>query len=452
MTPNDTVIQFIRESHWPDFPTDVRHQALRCLLDALGALLAGSATPPGRLVARIACSQYGGDEATILVDGRRVSAAGAALANGFAANALDIDDGYRLVKGHPGACVLPVVLAAAETASACRGLELLTALVIGYELGMRAGRIRHATYGCYHSSGSWGAVAGAAAAGRIMGLAAGTLRHALGAAEYHAPIAPMMKGIATPSMGKDSIGWGNMTAMLAVLMAREGFTGIEPLFADAPDPAWIGGLGAEWLIRSLYFKPYAACRWAQPAVDGALRIKAQKGILPADIRAIRIRSFEAACALRTGPPASTEEAQYNLAYPVAAALIDGEVGPRQVLAPRIFDADIRDLLLKISTEVVAEYEHAFPARTYADVLIETTGGATFASGRMEPRWEPPDSLPSDADLEAKFRWLVEPLLGRRQCQALIATVWECEALPDVRTLIRRCQGVRKAPVGFLSNQ
>lgn len=438
MNPNDTVIQFILGLAWRDLPLPVQHQAKRCLLDALGALLAGTRTPPGRLMARIARSQFPGNEATLLVHGHRVSAAGAALANGFAGNALDIDDGYRLVKGHPGACVLPLVLAAAEMDPALAGSDLLTALVVGYEVGIRAGRIRHATYACYHSSGSWGALAGAAAAGKLLGLDAHTLRQALGTAEYHAPIAPMMKGIETPSMGKDSIGWGAMVAMLAVLMAREGFTGIAPLFADTPEPAWVQQLGHDWQILNLYFKPYAACRWAQPAVEGALRLQREHGLAAADIRAIRIRTFAAACALSTRPPANTEEAQYNIAFPVAAALLDGEVGPRQVLPPRIFDPGLRDLLARVTTEADADCEKAFPANTYAEVEVETVGGQRLASGRMGPRWEPPDSLPTDAELEAKFRWLVTPVLGGAAAGEIVDRVWHFETCRHALDLLTHC--------------
>jgi len=438
MNLNDSAIAFIRDLSWEDLPPAVRHQSKRCLLDALGALLAGACTPPGELMAGIARSQFPGDQATLLVHGGKVSAAGAALANGFAGNALDIDDGYRLVKGHPGACTLPPVLAAAETAPACSGADLLTALTVGYEIGIRAGRIRHATYDCYHSSGSWGAVAGAAAAGKLLGLDAPTLRHALGAAEYHAPIAPMMKCIATPSMGKDSIGWGSMVAMLSVLMAREGFTGIEPLFADAPEASWVEGLGRDWQILQLYFKPYAACRWAQPAVDGALKIQREERIAPRDIRAIRIRTFAAACALSVAPPANTEEAQYNMAFPVAAALLDGEVGPRQVLPPRILDPVLRDLIARVRTEVEPDIEAAFPAKTYAEVVVETHDGRRFTSGRMQPRWEPPDTLPSDGELEDKFRWLVAPVLGERATADLAARIWTLETLAAIAPLIHAC--------------
>jgi 2-methylcitrate dehydratase PrpD len=438
MNPNDTVIRFIRESAWQDFPADVRHQAGRCLLDALGALVAGAETPVSRLMAGIARSQYRGDEATILVAGSRVSAAGAALANGFAANALDIDDGYRLVKGHPGACVLPVLLAAAELVPGCRGTDFLAALVVGYEVGIRAGRIRHATYDCYHSSGSWGAVAGAAAAGRLLGLDAATLRNTLGTAEYHAPIAPMMKAITTPCMGKDSVGWGAMVAMLSVLMAREGFTGIDPLFADAPEPDWIDGLGTDWQIRQLYFKPYAACRWAQPAVDGALKIQRDHNLSPEAMHTIRIRTFNAACALSRKAPRDSEEAQYNIAFPVAAALVDGEVGPRQVLAPRIFDPQLIDLLSRVSTEEAAEYESAFPAKTYAEVIVETRDGERYASGRMEARWEAPHTLPTDAELETKFSWLVAPVLGKETAAELAARIKTLETEDSLGPLIALC--------------
>ena len=158
MQPTEDVIRFIRKQNWQELAPELQHQAKRCLLDTLGALIAGTETPAAKIVAGIAASQFGGSQASILVRGSKTSASGAALANGFATNALDIDDGYRLVKGHPGACVLPVILAAVELTPSCAGNEFLTALVIGYELGIRAGRIRHACYETYHSSGSWAAI------------------------------------------------------------------------------------------------------------------------------------------------------------------------------------------------------------------------------------------------------------------------------------------------------
>ena len=160
MKKNDKVINFILETEWQALPEDIQHQSKRCLLDTLGAMIAGHRTPVGDLMASFALGQFPGNEATIMVKGEKLSASGAALVNGFANNALDIDDGYRLVKGHPGACVLSVALAAGELKQNVTGQQFLTALVIGYEVSIRAGLIRHATYETYHSSGSWGAIGG----------------------------------------------------------------------------------------------------------------------------------------------------------------------------------------------------------------------------------------------------------------------------------------------------
>ena len=434
----DRTLDFILKTNWADLPAPVRRQSKRCLLDLLGALLAGTRTPVAGIMEEMARTQTGGNQATILGSGRTASAAGAALANGFAGNALDIDDGYRMVKGHPGACVLPPVLAAAEIGGGISGEAFLTALVVGYELGIRAGMIRHARYPTYHSSGSWGAISGAGAAGKVLGLDRETLRHAMGTAEYHAPLAPMMKGIDTPAMAKDSIGWGCMTAVVSALMARSGFTGIIPIFEETPDPEWIDGLGERYEILNLYFKPYAACRWAQPAVEGALKILRAYRIGPEAVKTIQVRTFEAASRLSRRYPLNTEEAQYNMAFPIAAAMIDGEVGPSQVLPPRLWAPDIRNLMDRVSVVSEDSFETVFPAKALAEVVITTFGGASLASGVMAAGWEPPDTLPSDAELNAKFRWLVSPVLGPDRTETLAAAVADFESFEDARVLIRLC--------------
>ena len=111
MENNECLIDFIVKTDWSQLPDNVRHQSKRCFLDTLGAMIAGHKTPVAELMASFAAVQFRGNESSILVKGNKLSASGAALVNGFANNALDIDDGYRLTKGHPGACVLPVARA-----------------------------------------------------------------------------------------------------------------------------------------------------------------------------------------------------------------------------------------------------------------------------------------------------------------------------------------------------
>jgi 2-methylcitrate dehydratase PrpD len=401
-------------------------------------MLSGMQTPVAEIMSRIATGQLKGNEATVLVSGVRTSAAGAALANGFAGNALDIDDGYRLVKGHPGACILPVVLTAGEIVSGRTGKDFLEAIIVGYEVAIRAGLIRHALYSTYHSSGSWGAIGGAAAAGKLLRLNEETILHALGTAEYHAPIAPMMKGIETPSMGKDSIGWGCFVAMMSVLMAREGFTGIQPIFEDTPDPLWIENLGDQYEIMNLYFKPYAACRWAQPAVEGALKIAKQAGLFVNDIEKIRIFTFAEADALSRKYPENTEDAQYSMSFPIAAALIDGEVGPDQVLPPRLFDKDIKCMMDKIDVVVEDRFQSEFPDKALAEVAITTKDGKILSSGIVSARWDSGSDTPTDEELEEKFFWLAQPVLGEKKIKKLVKMIWEFENLTDLKKFTRYC--------------
>ena len=124
----EKTLDFLFSCGWEDLPQAVRRQTRLCFLDALGAMLAGCRTPVAGLMADFVSQNHGGKDACLLVSGERVSPVGAALANGFAANALDIDDGHRLVKGHPGACLAPLVFPVLEMAPHITGPELLGAL------------------------------------------------------------------------------------------------------------------------------------------------------------------------------------------------------------------------------------------------------------------------------------------------------------------------------------
>ncbi len=435
----DQVLTYLERLSWTDLPPAVQHQAKRCFLDGLGALIAGAVTPVGRIMSDFAAESFQGGPTHILVDGRPVSPVGAALAHGFAANALDIDDGYRLIKGHPGACVTPVLLTAAQMAERTSGADFLTALVIGYEVGIRAGLILHASYPTYHGSGSWGVFGGVAAAAKLLELNRQAVRQAFGAAEYHAPITPMMKCIEVPAMTKDGIGWSALVAMSSVLMAQRGFTGIRPLFDEPCGAEWIESLGHRYEILNLYFKPYAACRWAQPAVAGALKVIDDHQLQPDQIARVRVRSFAAALALSREAPRNTEEAQYNIAYPLAAALVDRAVGPNQVLPRRIHDNAILALARKVELEGAAECDAVFPAKTRAEVIVTTHDGRELRSGMIEPRWEPPDGLPSDAELSDKFMTLAEPVLGTSGSRRLIAMIFEMEQLSRIQDLLDACR-------------
>jgi len=192
------VASFVTGVAWEALPAAVQRRARMAFLDTLGAALAGTRAPVSRIAAGYAVDTWPGDAATILRHGQRTSAVGAAFANGYAANGLDIDDCAIYTKGHPGAQIFPTALALAE-ALGLGGAKMLTGLVVGYEVAHRAARIWHATHDFYQACGSWGSVACAAVAAHLLDLSAEHTRQALGIAEYHAPNLPMMRDIDHPA-------------------------------------------------------------------------------------------------------------------------------------------------------------------------------------------------------------------------------------------------------------
>ena len=355
---------------------------------------------------------------------------GAALAKGFAATALDIDDGYRPVKGHPGAVVFPAVLAAAEEAKSS-GVELLTALVVGYEVAMRAGRILHLLYDFYHGSGTWAPLGAAAGTARLLGCSAEQTWHTLGIAEFHAAMTPEMRSVEHPSMLKDGIGWGAMVGLASAQLAARGFTGFPALF-DAGDvgPHFTESLGDEYLILDLYFKPYACCRWAQPAIEGALSAAHQISATAADVARVRVHTFEAATHLRSAAPRTTEEAQFSLPWPIACALIDGVVGPEQVTGESLTDPARLQLAARVEVVADTELEQVFPERALAWVEIETTEGRRARSEILAARGDAGARL-RDRDLTKKFRDLTDPLLGSDRAKTLVSAVQRLPEAPDL---------------------
>jgi len=416
---------------WDALPEPVRRRATIALLDVLGAAIAGSRTRVAQIASEAAVRLWGGEAATILLSGRRAGPAGAAFANGCLANALDIDDGYRPIKGHPGAAVVPAALAAAES---CRtpGAGFLAALVAGYEVAMRAGLAVHAAYADYHGSGAWGAVGAAAAVGKILGLPIDRIAHALGIAEYHGPLSPILRCVEHPAMVKDGIGWGAMAGLSAAWLAEGNFTGLPTALESHPEA--LEGLGREYKILDLYFKPHACCRWAHPPIEGVRRILERTPVDPEAVERIRIRTFEAAMHLGPVWPRTTEEAQYSLAWPVAAALAEGRVGPAEVSEARFGDERIRALASRVEPVLAPEIDRRFPGEALCEVELLMKDGTVYRSGLCGARGDPGDPL-TDAELRSKFHELADPVIGPRRAADVERIIDDLDRRPGMEDLL-----------------
>src|SRR5690349_19511183 len=216
-----TLAAFIRELRYDALPADVVRLAQRCLLDLAGTAAGGSVLPASRIARDAAVAHMGGSvTARVMLDGRTSGLAGAAFAGAATIDALDAHDGHVLTKGHAGVAVLPALLAYADD-QPVDARELLCGIVLGYEIGTRAGIALHASVADYHCSGAWNALACAALGARLYGMDEAQLRHALGIAEYWGPRGQILRVCEAPSMLKDGSSWGAHAGVSAALLAAE---------------------------------------------------------------------------------------------------------------------------------------------------------------------------------------------------------------------------------------
>ncbi|MEJ7707654.1 MAG: MmgE/PrpD family protein [Nocardioidaceae bacterium] len=368
-------------------------------------------------------------------------------------DSLDGHDGHVLTKGHVGAALLPALLALTDgDAATLDGPELLTALIMGYEVGIRAGIALHATAGDYHNSGAWNALACAGTAARLLRLNRQTTEHALGIAEYHGPRGPMMRCIDHPTMVKDGSGWGAMTGVSAALLAADGFTGAPALLVhdEQPDIAslWTD-LGVRWRMLELYFKPHPVCRWAQPAVQAALELRKRYQLTATQVDHAEVVTFHHAARLSTRRPETTEEAQYSLPFPVAAALARGAVGPAEVGPGGLADEQVLRLSDGITVTESHEYTSRFPAQRWAEVTVVLTDGRRVSSGPTTAIGDPDNPL-TGAALEDKFHTLVDGALGRQRSDAIVTAVQRLtDPTADLQHLFEPVLSPLKSPARLL---
>ncbi len=441
-SPEGRLYDFIATTSWPDLPADVQERARSCLVDTVGAAIAGLATPAAVVAARVAPRVWGGDEATVLLDGARASAVGATFANATAANGTDIDDCGKYTWGHPGALVVPTALAVGESVAAS-GADVLAAVVAGYEVAFRVSRCTHAAEAYYRACGSWGAPACAAVAARLLGLSAEQAAEAVGIAEYNAPDAPMWRDVEHPAMVKHAIGWGAATGVTAALLAAEDFTGVPSVVAEARFMPWLAGIGEEFLITScVTWKRHSTCAWTHPAIVALQRVLEQESFSAADVLAVEVVGYSDACRLYPDLPATSEEAQFSLPWAVAAYLRDREVSPAHMLADSMEDPELRRLAAAVSWRESDEFTRLYRlseedrpgGAEMAQVVVTLRDGRSHDSGPVRFELYPAGGW-SREEMDAKFRWLAAPVIGEHGAGELLGWLWRLDASDDVTGLV-----------------
>ena len=359
---------------------------------------------------------------------RCVAAALAAFANGVLAHSLDYDDTHLPSVLHPSATVVPAALAAAELSGAS-GQETVAAIAVGLEacvrLGMAgydpaAGNSVFFEHG-QHATSICGTLGGAVAAARLLKLDAGGTLDALGVS------ASMAAGLIESNRNGGTVkrihcGWAAHAAVSAAQLARHGVTGpptvLEGRFGffqaflrgEFDGDEIVRGLGSEWAVPGIFFKPYPANHFTHAAIDAAIALR-ERGLPLDEIESITlgvptptVRTIGQPIE-RKRAPQTGYEAQFSGPYAVAAGLIGGGglgVELADFTDALAHDPQRRALMARVDVVADERCDEIFPHQFPAVLRIVTRDGREWVQEVLANRGGPQRPL-SDAELAVKFR-------------------------------------------------
>jgi 2-methylcitrate dehydratase PrpD len=382
----------------------------------LDLVTAATAAPSSRIAGALR-SVYGPGPAALWLTGESGSASAAGFHNALIAARLDLDDGHRKARGHPGAAVIPAVFAEADRMAAegqnVTDQAMLRAIVIGYELGLRIAAAR----GFYARTGFWAGFAAAAGAGALRGLSAGALAHALaigGETGPHMATTTALPAWPQPvgSDVKEGIPWGVCAGLAAAALAEAGMTGPLDLVDHAPffdrDAVLAARPGAA--IAEAYTKFYAACRHCHAPVDAFLEVVGSNAVALEQIDAIHVGAYSGALRISNHPaPRNLAEAQYSIPYCLGLVAVDGAEALLPMTEASLGNEAAEAVARKVSLSIEPDCEARFPAETVVRVSVAARG-QTYTSRTTGPRGEASEPPGWDERLE-KFDVATASRLG-----------------------------------------
>jgi 2-methylcitrate dehydratase PrpD len=414
-------------------PAEVAHHAQRAVIDWYASIYPGLDTPAVQVLMQTMADDLDRGAAR-LVQGRPATTRAAALIQGTAAHAAEVDDSFRDAMYHPGAATIAAALALAQTVGAS-GPEFLRAVVLGYEISTRIGVVMgRPHYRYWHNTGTMGSFGAAAAAASLLKLDETAFAHALAiAATFTAGLQQAFRGeaMAKPLHAGRAAEAGVLAAQLAAggmrssLDVLEGESGLGQAMSEGPDWSAVGAtLGQDFHITRLTFKNHIGCGHTFAAIDGALELQRQHGFRHADIERVALGVYQPT--LDIAPhvdPQNADQARFSLHYMVATALVHGSVRLSAFEPDRLNDPATRALMQRIHKALDPAVDAAFPTRRGARVSITLRDGRQLTLLQPDRKGDPELPL-SDADLEGKLMELATPVIGEAQARALLARIWQ----------------------------
>jgi len=443
-TAAQTFAAFAASVHKTPLASDVVHHAKRAIIDWFSALMPGAVAAPATLLTRALAEEIGRGEARLAPSGR-ATARVAAHINATAAHTMEVDDIYREAIFHPGAPTIAAALALAQTRGAT-GLQLIQAVVAGYEVSTRVGvALGREHYRYWHNTGTVGTFGAAAAAASVLQLDAAACAHTLCTGATFA--AGLQQAFKMDSMSKPlHAGNAAQAGVLAALAAGQGVTGSLDVLDGAlglgatmgQSQDWssaMATLGSQFHITQMTFKNHACCGHTFAPIDGALALQACMGAAWQDIARIDVMTYGPALTVAGNPdPHTAAQARFSIPFVVATALIHGAVRLSAFTPERLRDAQIRALMARIHVSVDTELDANFPRQRAARLRFCLEDGRCVEYLQATRKGDPDDPL-SDAQLSEKYMELVSPVIGAQHARHLLDTLWSLETQPQVRHLI-----------------
>ena len=442
MHATEVFARYAAEFHRQPLPPEVIHHAKRAVIDWYASLFPGLGAAPVRQLEEALAENLDRGRAS-LAGGRAATARAAALVNGTAAHAAEVDDSFRDAMYHPGAATVAAALAAGQDVGA-NGPAFLRGVVLGYEVSTRIGVVMgRAHYKYWHSTGTVGSFGAASAAACLMSLDEPAFAHALATAATFT--AGLQQAFRMDSMSKPlHAGRAAEAGVLAAQLAGRGVTGsldvldgeigLGRAMSDGPDWSQAGAtLGQDFHITRLTFKNHIGCGHTFAAIDGALELKQRHGLEAGNIERVHVATYRPALDIACYThPTTANEARFSLTYVVATALAHGSVRLAAYEPARLEDQVTRALMERIEVAVDPALDAAFPGQRAARIVIETRDGRRLEHLQPNRKGDPEQAL-TDEELEGKYLELASPVIGAERSRALLAQLW---ALDKSATLPR----------------
>ena len=425
-------------------PPEIARAATHRLLDTLGAMVSGARLKPGEMAIRYARAQGGVPEAAIVTTNIRTSAVNAALANAMFAHADETDDFEPVTKAHPGCAVVPAALAMAEREGRS-GLELLTAVTLGYDLCCRflmalgPDLVRASHRSAEGVSSTLGAAAAAASLARLDEKG---MRWALSyAAQQVSGVWSWARDGEHVEKAFDFAGMGARNGVTAALMVQMGFTGVDDVlegehnvleaFSTRPQAEeMVAGLGRRFYVAETALKMFSVGYPIQAPLDAFFILRREHGLNAGNVRRIIVRLP----ADGAGVVDNRAMPDVNLQHIMAVALLDGTVSFEDSHSyQRMLDPQVR--AVKERVQLVADRTLVTPDAPRSGLVeVTLTDGRTVSHFTRHAPGTKENPLSTEA-VNEKARTLMAPVLGAARTAAVIERVNTIDTLANVRDLL-----------------